>query len=199
MERKSPSATRKGYSRCLSLKKQKGYMHYDLHYKIGLTLGLGRASDPMSVRRNWLEFHDLILRGFTPTMLRSIKRRLKLNDAELAAAAHVHVQTIRRKLKTGSRLSSGKSDNLFRMVKTFSLASIVLGDEQAQEWMRTPHPSLGGDTPLNYTQTDPGACDVRQLLEGPAYCAKKKLPPLSPVAKARGKRAVADLLVEDRR
>jgi putative toxin-antitoxin system antitoxin component (TIGR02293 family) len=146
----------------------------DLNSEIGLVLGLRRPSESKSVGGTFADFHNLILRGLTPTMLKSIKKKLKLTDAELSDAAHVHVQTIQRKLRRGGRLTWTRSDSLFRVVRVFSLANIVLGDEQAQKWMRTANPSLCGKTPLYSTETYPGAEKVCCLLEEMTTGQKKE-------------------------
>jgi putative toxin-antitoxin system antitoxin component (TIGR02293 family) len=63
------------------------------------------------------------------------------------------------------KFTSQESDRLARLIRLFNRGFEVLGNnESAQEWFNTPNPSLGGETPLTLSESDPGCVEVERLL-----------------------------------
>ena len=58
-----------------------------------------------------------------------------------------------------------ESERLFRIASLFDRAVEVLGDkETAKQWFKGPKRALGGQTPLQFADTEPGANEVAALL-----------------------------------
>jgi uncharacterized protein (DUF2384 family) len=59
---------------------------------------------------------------------------------------------------------------LARQARLFAHASRALGTEvEARAFMRTPHPELGGLSPLGAARTDPGVRRVEEILHALEY------------------------------
>lgn len=69
-----------------------------------------------------------------------------------------------------SRLSVGESERTERIARMFVHARRALGtDDEAREFMTTPHPELDGRSPLDATATDLGARHAEQILNALEY------------------------------
>ena len=54
---------------------------------------------------------------------------------------------------------------LNRFARLFGIAMEVLGNEEAaREWLKTPNPGTGGESPLSYADTEFGAREVENVL-----------------------------------
>jgi putative toxin-antitoxin system antitoxin component (TIGR02293 family) len=82
----------------------------------------------------------------------------------LARVAHIATRTLSRRKKEG-HLDTDESERLFRIGALFDRAAEVLGGKEvAREWFKTPLRALGGQSPLEYADTEPGAREVEDLL-----------------------------------
>ena len=58
-----------------------------------------------------------------------------------------------------------ESERVLRIGALFDRAVVVFGDEdQARQWLKSSQRALGGRTPLEYADTEPGAREVEDLL-----------------------------------
>lgn len=112
------------------------------------------------------EVRNYIRSGFNPAEWSFTARLLALSQKELADNVDISVRSIQRKLKENERLSSEVSDRLFRLQKVSSAAlDLFEGNvESMRRWLKTPLPVLDGETPLAYSDTEPGAQFVLDLI-----------------------------------
>ena len=129
----------------------------------GWSLGLRAATSADAIAR--------VERGFSPSAADRLADRLGLSPADLARAAGASPRTLARRRQAG-RLAPEESDRLYRLARLFEKAVETFdadGDRDAAEddarrWFHLPQWALGGDTPLAYAHTEPGAREVEALL-----------------------------------
>ena len=93
-----------------------------------------------------------------------LRQALAVSDSRLSAIIRVSQRTIKRRLGDG-RFHPDESERLMRVVKLTERACEVFGDlESAREWLKSPQFALGGEIPLEYADTEPGAQVVEDAL-----------------------------------
>ena len=89
---------------------------------------------------------------------------LEVTEERLAALLGMSRATLHRRKKSG-HLDRAESDRLVRYVRIFARACDALGGEVgARSWLRAPAVAFGGETPLDYADTEIGAREVEALL-----------------------------------
>jgi putative toxin-antitoxin system antitoxin component (TIGR02293 family) len=74
-------------------------------------------------------------------------------------------RTVQRRRERGEALSPSESDRLWRLLFIRSRANEALGSEAgARLWLTSPHPLLGGETPVQRLDTEPGLREVEDML-----------------------------------
>lgn len=74
-------------------------------------------------------------------------------------------RTLQHRRSRREKLTLEESDRVLRVIRALSSAEEIYGDrKRALEWMRRPHPRLGGRTPLSLLKTDTGSRMVEELL-----------------------------------
>ena len=68
--------------------------------------------------------------------------------------------------KTGGRLTSAESERLLRLSLIYDQAvALFEGDAAlARQWLQSPSKALGNQSPLTFTETEPGAREVEHLI-----------------------------------
>jgi len=75
------------------------------------------------------------------------------------------VQIPARTLARRTVFKPEESERIVRLGRLFQRATEVLGsDAEARTWFRAPQSALGGVSPLDYADTEPGAREVEDLL-----------------------------------
>ena len=112
------------------------------------------------------EVLEYIRQGFDPGEINFTSTLLALTQKSLAESIGVSQRTLQRKVQDKKRLSREESDRLFRIQKVSSAAlDLFEGNVEAmRRWLKAPLPALGGETPLAYSDTDPGARFVLDLI-----------------------------------
>jgi len=88
---------------------------------------------------------------------------------ELATSLDLSPRSLQRRRAEG-RLARYESDRLYRLARIVALAKRYLGEDQtAKRWLRRPNRALGGRTPLQLIDTEPGARAVENVLGRIAY------------------------------
>lgn len=88
---------------------------------------------------------------------------------ELAGVIRVAPRTLQRR-REGGRLEPDESERLLRVARVAELALAVLEDANAAAgWLTRPKRFLGGETPLAYLDTEPGAREVETALYAVEY------------------------------
>lgn len=89
---------------------------------------------------------------------------LEIPAQEMAAVLNIAPRTLARRKKEG-RLQTAESERLYRLGALFERAVAVLGTaEEARVWFKNPACALGGEMPLHFADTEPGAREVEDLL-----------------------------------
>ncbi|MEW6754199.1 MAG: antitoxin Xre/MbcA/ParS toxin-binding domain-containing protein [Candidatus Latescibacterota bacterium] len=93
-----------------------------------------------------------------------LRRALEVSTGVLAEATSIAVRTLARRKREG-RLRKDESERVLRIGALRRRATEVLEDPQAaRQWLKSPKRALGGATPLEYADTEPGAREVEDLL-----------------------------------
>ncbi|OIQ49357.1 hypothetical protein BerOc1_01282 [Pseudodesulfovibrio hydrargyri] len=108
-----------------------------------------------------------IRKGFLPEEVDFTTQLTGLTQRDLTEKLGLSTRTLQRNLKEKKRLSPEKSDRLFRLQKLTSAAlDLFDGNVMAmQQWIKTPLPVLNGESPISYSDTEPGAQFVLDLID----------------------------------
>ena len=102
--------------------------------------------------------------GFVPKRMDAVKSYLNLGDLEFSRYTNISKRTLAR--RKSARLTSTESDRVYRLAKLAALSSELFEGERmaANNWLKSPNKGLGGETPLEYAETNPGYDEVVQLI-----------------------------------
>jgi putative toxin-antitoxin system antitoxin component (TIGR02293 family) len=107
---------------------------------------------------------ESIKEGLSAETFQRLQSLLETSQRELAQALRIPLRTLTRRLREG-RFQPDESERIWRIGRIFALAAEVLGgEENARRWLTAPRGYLGGSTPLAYSDTEPGARAVENLL-----------------------------------
>jgi len=94
----------------------------------------------------------------------ALKDLLDVPTTKLTDVVGISPSTLSRRRKRG-RFSKGESERILRIARIALRAVEVLdGPENAQKWLMEPTRALGGEKPLEFADTEPGAREVERLL-----------------------------------
>lgn len=93
-------------------------------------------------------------------------RAVGLSADALGGVLDVSARTLQRRRASGDRLTPAESDRLWRVLHVDALARRAFGDdaEAARVWLTSPKALLGGETPLQRLDTEPGLREVEDML-----------------------------------
>jgi putative toxin-antitoxin system antitoxin component (TIGR02293 family) len=93
-----------------------------------------------------------------------LRERLDVPEKMLASTLNIAYRTLSRRKKEG-RFKTDESERVLRIAKLYEKALDVLEDDEiTRQWFKMPAKALGGRTPLEYADTEPGAQEVEDLL-----------------------------------
>jgi len=103
--------------------------------------------------------------GFAFAQLANLEKESGLSRERLAEFVAIPIRTLVRRQSTG-QLNAVESDRVLRAARIFELAvNLFEGNaDEARDWLQTPNPALGGDSPLAFASTDVGAREVEKLI-----------------------------------
>ena len=105
-----------------------------------------------------------IKRGLPVSSFEKIKKELDVPADILASTVNIASRTLARRKKEG-RFHPDESERVLRIASLFDRALQVLHNQnRVQLWFKSPQKALGGKTPLEYADTEPGAREVEDLL-----------------------------------
>ncbi len=106
----------------------------------------------------------LIRRGLPLSTVRGWPAGLGLTRREVEIVLGLGARALER--RTGPRLTPVESERAVRVARLVARAESVFRDRtQALEWCQSPQPSLDGETPFQFMDTEMGGRAVRELLE----------------------------------
>lgn len=108
--------------------------------------------------------------GLPSSMLVSLARHYRISRQHAYRLAGMTPATADRKIRQQERLAPEASERLTRIAQIEAEAMDVLGSEEvAHRWLETPNSALGGESPLEMTDTGYGAGAVLRLLGAIRY------------------------------
>lgn len=118
------------------------------------------SAKPVSEVQNYIRF------GFMAGEIPFTTGLIGLSQKSFAEKIGLSNRTLQRKIKSNKRLSPEESDRLFRIQKLTSAALALFEGNIAamQQWLKTPLTALNGETPLAYSDTEPGSQFVLDLI-----------------------------------
>lgn len=141
-------------------------LHSELHAveeQLGGEQVLGRTL------RSETDLQAAIREGFPQKVVEGVMHSAGITLSELAAALDLSTRSLQRRRGEG-RLARFESDRLYRLARIVALAKHYLGDDQlATQWLKRSNRALGGKTPLELIDTEPGARAVENVLGRIAY------------------------------
>jgi len=129
---------------------------------IGEVLGGGRVlGRPVA---SLLDLDNAVERGLPKSTLRNVAQRVYSDAAEQRAMMHriVPEATYKRRRE---RLSPAESGRTERMARVVAMAEEVWQDrDEARRFLTTPHPEIGGKSPLAAALTELGARQAEEVM-----------------------------------
>ena len=108
---------------------------------------------------------EQVREGLGLSELDDVVEALDLDQSALHNVLGISVRTLQRRRKQQQDLTATESDRLWRLLHIWQQSRRALAsDEAARTWLKTPHGLLGGETPLERLDTEPGLREVEDLL-----------------------------------
>ena len=105
-----------------------------------------------------------IKKGLPISAFEKIQKKLEVSADTLASTVNIASRTLARRKKEG-RFQPDESERVLRIASLFDRALQVLHNQnRVKLWFKSPQKGLGGKTPLEYADTEPGAREVEDLL-----------------------------------
>jgi putative toxin-antitoxin system antitoxin component (TIGR02293 family) len=110
-----------------------------------------------------------IREGFPKAVLGRVMDSAGLTLKDLSQGLDLSPRSLQRRGASG-RLAPHESDRIYRLARIIALAKHHIGDkESAVRWLKRSNRALGGSTPLELMDTEPGARAVENVLGRIAY------------------------------
>ena len=108
---------------------------------------------------------ERVRNGLGMAELDAVVDALDLDQTALQDVLGISVRTLQRRRKRGNALTAAASDRLWRLLHIWQRSRTAFAsDDAARTWLKTPHGLLGGETPLERLDTEPGLREVEDLL-----------------------------------
>jgi putative toxin-antitoxin system antitoxin component (TIGR02293 family) len=132
-----------------------------------------RVANLLGLRAHVRSEVDLIERlekGLPAAAVQTLRSRAGLSDEETYALIAPR-RTLQRRETLRQSLSPEEADRAVRIARITARAQYVFDarPEYASEWLRTPHPAIGGRTAMQALASESGALAVEDLLIGIEY------------------------------
>jgi putative toxin-antitoxin system antitoxin component (TIGR02293 family) len=124
-------------------------------------LGLDGPGGPMT---SLLELSNAVERGLPKATLRNVASRVFTDASEQRAMMYRIVPEATYKRRR-DRLSPAESERTERLARVIAMAEDIWQDrEQTRRFLTTPHPEIGGKTPLEAAMTELGARQAEAVM-----------------------------------
>jgi putative toxin-antitoxin system antitoxin component (TIGR02293 family) len=125
---------------------------------------MGRKLSSADVKDH-VKMAALAVRGLAPEVALDVAGRLGVSQERFSELAQIPKTTLHRRIKESQRLAQDESERVIRLLGLYQRAAEVFQDEErATRWFSSHPKALGGKTPLEFMQTEPGARYVEKLL-----------------------------------
>ncbi|MGA2740462.1 MAG: antitoxin Xre/MbcA/ParS toxin-binding domain-containing protein [Bryobacteraceae bacterium] len=116
-----------------------------------------------------LDLNDAVERGLPKATLRIVVQRIFPDASDQRAMMHRIVPEATYKRRR-DRLSPAESERTERLARVVAIAEDVWQDrDQARRFLTTPHPEIGGKTPLDAALTELGARQAEEVMARIVY------------------------------
>ncbi len=110
-----------------------------------------------------------IKRGLPERSFDTLREEFGVAIPQLAKTLNINPRTLIRRRQSG-RFTADESERVYRLGRLFKIALNLFKEESAvQQWFATAKEVFGGETPLNYADTEPGAQEVEKQLRRIAH------------------------------
>jgi putative toxin-antitoxin system antitoxin component (TIGR02293 family) len=110
-----------------------------------------------------------IKRGLPVQSFDTLRQEFGVAIPQLAKTLNINPRTLTRRRESG-RFNTDESERVYRLGRLFKIALNLFKEEGAvRQWFATPKEIFGGETPLNYADTEPGAQEVEKQLRRIAH------------------------------
>jgi putative toxin-antitoxin system antitoxin component (TIGR02293 family) len=115
--------------------------------------------------KDYVKMAALAVRGLEPEVALDLAKRLDISQDRLSELAQIAKTTLHRRIKEHQPLAQDESERVIRLYTVYQKAVEVFDDEErAARWFSSHPKALGGKTPLEFMETEPGARYVEKLL-----------------------------------
>ncbi len=115
------------------------------------------------------DLEEIVAEGLPKAALRITVRRVYAAPREANQCLYRIVPEATYKRRTG-KLRAAESERTERLARVIAAAEAVWNDQNdAREWLTTPHPELGGRAPIECALTELGARQVESVLDRLQY------------------------------
>lgn len=107
----------------------------------------------------------VVAHGISAQVALDLGNRLKISQDRLSQLICLPKRTLHRRIEQGELLKQDESERVLRLLSLYARAVEVFEDqERATRWFSSRPKALGGKTPLEFMQTEPGARWVEDVL-----------------------------------
>ena len=93
-------------------------------------------------------------------------RQAGFTNEDLARLLHIPPRTYARRVAGKARLKVPEGERAIRLMRVYDRAKrLFVTHENTREWFGLALPALGGRTPLDFAQTEPGAREVEAVID----------------------------------
>lgn len=110
-----------------------------------------------------------IKQGLPVESFDTLRQEFGVAVPQLAKTLNINPRTLNRRRQSG-RFNTDESERVYRLARLFQIALNLFKEEGAvRQWFSVPKEIFGGETPLNYADTEPGAQEVEKQLRRIAH------------------------------
>ena len=107
---------------------------------------------------------ELVKEGIPVSSIEMLIEALDISKKAISETLNITERTIGRR-RTTAKFNLEESEKVLRLMSLLRMAYELFGEKEiVQDWFKEPNGALGGKTPLEYADTEPGAREVEDLL-----------------------------------
>jgi len=119
---------------------------------------------PELAAENSAEAVRLVREGLPTGRFDTLRAFLDISAADFSEVVGITSSTLSRRRSRGY-FDKDESERLLRLARiALRAVDVMEGTENAKQWLTEPARALGGETPLQFADTEPGAREVERLL-----------------------------------
>jgi putative toxin-antitoxin system antitoxin component (TIGR02293 family) len=133
---------------------------HDIFCRMAKTLEFNEAEI-----KDHVKMAAVVAHGISAQVALDLGNRLKISRDRLSELICLPKRTLHRRIEQGELLKQDESERVLRLLRLYARAVEVFEDqERVTRWFSSRPKALGGKTPLEFMQTEPGARWVEDVL-----------------------------------